>query len=157
MSGQLTDNHSDLIHSIEQLWDENIGLYGNLSNALSLIQGVKNYWWIGFYEVRNGELQLSVFVGPPACTRISKGKGVCGYCWEILQPVNVPDVHQFPGHIACSDASNSELVVPVFNPEGGLWGVLDIDSRDYGAFSQEDEIEMVRLSELITQLLKSYV
>jgi L-methionine (R)-S-oxide reductase len=157
MSRHLTSDSTDLLQSIEALWDDAIGLYGNLSNMLSLIQQQRNYWWIGFYECRNDELQLSVFVGPPACTRIPKGKGVCGHCWETLQPVNVPDVHQFPGHIACSDASCSELVVPVFRPDGGLWGVLDIDSTVKQAFSTRDEKEMMALSQRITQFLVQYV
>lgn len=94
--------------------------------------------WAGFYRVKGDSLILGPFQGKPACTRIAMGKGVCGTAWQTDSAQVVPDVHQFPGHIACDSASNSEIVIPIHNRYGAFCGLLDIDSPVHGRFSNED-------------------
>ena len=112
-----------------------IATYANLSAALHQALG---FHWVGFYIVRGDELVLGPFQGPVACTRIAKGRGVCGTAWAGGQTLVVPDVEQFPGHIACSSATRSEIVVPVFDNAGGVRAVLDIDSEKPDDFSDTD-------------------
>lgn len=130
---------------LHQLWsglnDAHVPWFSNLSNAAALISDIFGHWWVGFYIVQNDCLYLGPFQGPTACTKIQFGKGVCGSAWEQQQTIVVPDVHQFPGHIACSAASNSEIVVPMFH-EGKIWGVLDIDSVDFNTFDETDKREL---------------
>lgn len=109
----------------------------NLANAAALIHETFGFWWTGFYLVRGKELVLGPFQGPIACTRIPFGKGVCGTAWKRRQTIVVPDVEAFPGHIACSSASRSEIVVPLLR-EGEVLGVLDIDSRELATFDEAD-------------------
>ncbi len=114
---------------------DTISTYANLSAALREAFG---FHWVGFYLVKGDELVLGPFQGPIACTRIGRGKGVCGRAWTTAQTVIVPDVEQFPGHIACSSATRSEIVVPVFDDTGGVRAVLDIDSDRVDDFSDTD-------------------
>ncbi len=109
----------------------------DLSNAAALIHETFGFWWTGFYLVRGRELVLGPFQGPVACTRIPFGKGVCGTAWQRAATVIVPDVEEFPGHIACSSASRSEIVVPILR-DGEVLAVLDIDSRELATFDEED-------------------
>ena len=124
----------------------------NLSNASALLwQELSDINWAGFYKMEDGVLVLYPFQGKPACTKISVGKGVCGTAVAEDQTQLVPDVHQFPGHIACDCASNSEIVVPI-HVNGGIWGVLDIDSPSLGRFTEEDREgleEFVRILEKV--------
>jgi len=113
-------------------------LIANLSNITAIIKQKFNFWWVGFYLVKENELVLGPFQGPVACTRIKKGKGVCGTSWQKKETIIVPDVHEFPGHIACSAASNSEIVVPVIH-DNEVSMVLDIDSVDYNTFDETDK------------------
>jgi GAF domain-containing protein len=103
---------------------------------------------VGFYQVKNDELVLGPFQGPVACTRIRKGKGVCGSSWEQAKTLIVPDVEKFPGHIACSSLSKSEIVVPVLR-NGMVWGVLDIDSSDLNQFDSTDQLYLEKLVSFI--------
>lgn len=121
-------------------------LIANLSNLSALLHHSFDFWWTGFYLVENDELVLGPFQGPVACTRIAFGKGVCGTAWQKQTPLVVPDVHQFEGHIACSAASNSEIVIP-FYQNGSIAGVLDIDSTDFNTF---DETDVRYLQEILT-------
>ena len=124
----------------------------NLANAASAIQEMFGFWWTGFYLVRDKELVLGPFQGPVACTRIPFGKGVCGTAWMRRETVVVPDVEEFPGHIACSSASRSEIVVPLLRGDEVL-GVLDIDSRELATFDSEDAAGLAPVAELLTSLL----
>jgi GAF domain-containing protein len=107
------------------------------------------FWWTGFYRVANDrELVLGPFQGPVACARIPFGRGECGTAWKEAQTVIVPDVHLFPGHIACSSASNSEIVVPVFQ-DGAVVAVLDVDSKDFNTFDSIDSLYLSRITSLL--------
>lgn len=116
------------------------------ANISSLIHEEAGYWWTGFYRVEesSSQLVLGPFQGPVACTRIPYGRGVCGTAWKEGRVIIVPDVEEFPGHIACSSQSRSEIVVPV-RKEGKIIAVLDIDSRELDAFSQEDAEALERI------------
>ena len=124
----------------------------NLANAAALIHGGFDFWWTGFYLVKGRELVLGPFQGPVACTRIPYGKGVCGTAWARCGTVVVPDVEEFPGHIACSSASRSEIVVPLIR-DGEVLGVLDIDSRVPAAFDSEDAAGLEPIAALLAQSL----
>lgn len=135
----------------EQVWlaaqgllEGETDLVANLANIAALIKTEFNFWWVGFYLVKQEELVLGPFQGPVACTRIGKGKGVCGTSWAKAETIVVPDVHKFEGHIACSAASNSEIVVPLLH-EGRVWGVLDIDSTDFNTFDETDKIYLEKI------------
>lgn len=110
----------------------------NMANVAALIHDTFRFWWTGFYRVVGDDLVLGPFQGPIACTRIGKGRGVCGAARERRESVVVPDVELFPGHIACSSASRSEIVVPVFNQTGDVKAVLDIDSEFLATFDEAD-------------------
>jgi GAF domain-containing protein len=122
----------------------------NLANIAAVLHTTFGFWWTGFYFVKNNELVLGPFQGPVACTRIGFGNGVCGTAWQQKQTIVVPDVHQFPGHIACSAASNSEIVVPVI-VNNVVTMVLDIDSTDYACFDDTDKQYLEEIVELIAQ------
>jgi GAF domain-containing protein len=110
------------------------------------------FWWTGFYRVKNGELVLGPFQGPVACMHIGYGKGVCGTAWKEQQTIIVPDVEQFPGHIACSSLSRSEIVVPVFDIDGSVVAVLDIDSKDLSTFDNTDRQYLESICKMLTPL-----
>ena len=120
-----------------------------MANVAALIHERFGFWWTGFYRVIGEELVLGPFQGPVACTRIRKGRGVCGTSWNENRTVIVPNVHEFPGHIACSSLSNSEIVVPVFDECGNVTGVLDIDSRDFDTFDETDAEWLEKICRLI--------
>ena len=109
-----------------------------MANVCAAIHEAMGFWWTGFYIERDGMLRLGPFQGPVACYRIPHGKGVCGTAYSRRETVIVPDVEQFPGHIACSSLSRSEIVVPVFAPDGSVKAVLDIDSKDLNTFDDTD-------------------
>ena len=110
----------------------------NMANLAAMIHQTFGFWWTGFYRVVDDELLLGPFQGPLACSRIAYGRGVCGTAWKEQRSVVVEDVEQFPGHIACSSLSRSEIVVPVVSPDGEVVAVLDIDSTRLAAFDNED-------------------
>jgi len=110
-----------------------------MSNVAAAIHQEMKFWWTGFYRVVGNELVLGPFQGPVACMHIPFGRGVCGTAWQREQTIVVPDVEQFPGHIACSSASRSEIVVPVFDKEGRVTAVLDIDSERLATFDETDQ------------------
>ena len=109
-----------------------------MANVCAAIHEAMGFWWTGFYRVKDGELVLGPFQGPVACMHIGFGKGVCGTAWKERRTIVVPDVEQFPGHIACSSLSRSEIVVPIFSKEEEVVGVLDIDSKDLATFDAID-------------------
>src|ERR1700744_6533626 len=120
--------YQSILPQIEALITGEDDLIANLANICAALKEQFGWFWVGFYLVKNGELVLGPFQGPGACTRIAKGKGVCGWAWEHCEPIIVPDVDAFPGHIACSSLSKSEIVIPVFH-NGLVAGVLDVDSE----------------------------
>lgn len=122
---------------------DQVAVMANVAAAIHLEMG---FWWTGFYRVQNGELVLGPFQGPVACMHIGYGKGVCGTSWKQGETIVVPDVEQFPGHIACSSESRSEIVVPVRSAEGEIIAVFDIDSKDLATF---DEVDKQWLEEIV--------
>ncbi len=127
-------------------------LIANLSNICALLKEEMNWFWVGFYLVEGEELVLGPFQGPIACTRIKKGKGVCGTSWEQKKTIVVSDVNQFEGHIACSSISQSEIVLPIINVEGKCIGVLDVDSEYLNTFDEEDQIGLEKIMNHIVSL-----
>ena len=126
-------------------------LIANLANITASLKQQFNFFWVGFYLVDDQELVLGPFQGPIACTRIKKGKGVCGTSWEKEQTIIVPDVEAFPGHIACSSLSKSEIVLPLFQ-SNKIIGVLDVDSDQYNSF---DDVDAKYLNEILLLLNNS--
>lgn len=132
------EKYQSLVPQIKALIADEEDLIANLSNIASALKYGMGFFWVGFYLVKDNELVLGPFQGPIACTRIKKGKGVCGYAWEKKESVIVPDVDQFPGHIACSSASRSEIVVPMIR-DGEVQLILDVDSDRLNDFDQVDQ------------------
>lgn len=141
-------NYELLFKQAKALMEDEENLIANLANLSSLIHFTFGFWWTGFYFVDGKQLVLGPFQGPLACTRIPFGKGVCGSAWAQKKTLIVPDVEQFPGHIACSSESRSEIVVPIFK-DGEVWAVLDIDSKELSTFDEVDQEGLERIVELI--------
>lgn len=137
-----------LLKQAKALVEDETNLIANMSNLSSLIHFTFGFWWTGFYFVDGNQLVLGPFQGPLACTRIPFGKGVCGSAWERQKTLVVPDVEQFPGHIACSSESRSEIVVPIFK-DGQVWAELDIDSKELNTFDDIDQQWLERIVEVI--------
>jgi len=143
-----------LFPQIKILFEHEPNLIANLSNLMAVLKYGFDYFWVGVYFVENDkELLLGPFQGPIACSRIQKGKGVCGTAWEKEKTVIVPDVEQFPGHIACSSLSKSEIVVPVFDKKGKVVMIIDVDSEQRNFFDDDDKNGLEMISALITDLL----
>lgn len=130
--------YHEIYKQIESIVSDETDQIANMANTAALLHEAFGFWWTGFYIVRDNQLVLGPFQGPVACTRIGFGKGVCGTAWKTRETVIVPDVHQFPGHIACSSLSQSEIVVPIFNDDE-VCAVLDIDSKELSTFDQTDK------------------
>ena len=141
-----------LTEQIRALIDGETDSVAVMANVCAAIHEAMGFWWTGFYRVKDGELVLGPFQGPVACMHIGFGKGVCGMAWKEQRTVIVPDVEQFPGHIACSSLSRSEIVVPVFSKNGEIVAVLDIDSKDLNTF---DETDKKYLEKLVKEISKS--
>jgi L-methionine (R)-S-oxide reductase len=144
--------YKELLPQIQNILQNEPDLIANLANVSAVLKEAFGFFWVGFYLVQGEELVLGPFQGRLACTRIKKGRGVCGKTWETGQTNLVPDVALFPGHIACSSLSRSEIVVPVFR-NGLVFGVLDVDSDQINDFDQTDALYLEKLAELITQRL----
>ena len=138
LKGTKKEQYESLIPQIKGLMTGEDNLIANLGNIAAALKEQFNWLWVGFYWVANDELVLAPFQGPVACTRIKKGRGVCGTSWEKGITLIVEDVEKFPGHIACSSASRSEIVVPVFQ-NGQIVGVLDVDSTELAHFDRVDQ------------------
>lgn len=148
---QTTDKaaqYQSLIPQIEALITGENDLVANLANISAALKEQFNWFWVGFYMLKSDELVLGPFQGPVACTRIAKGKGVCGAAWEQAKALIVADVDEFPGHIACSSLSRSEIVVPLFR-NGEVAGVLDVDSEHLAYFDETDKTFLEQLVKLI--------
>lgn len=135
--GSKQEQYLELIPQIKGLLEGEPDLVANLANTAAALKEQFGWFWVGFYLVKEDELVLGPFQGPVACTRIRKGRGVCGSSWEQAKTLIVPDVEKFPGHIACSSLSKSEIVVPLF-VNGAVVGVLDVDSSDLDQFDTTD-------------------
>ena len=135
--GSKEEQYLELIPQIKALLDGEPDLVANLANTAAALKEQFGWFWVGFYMVKADELVLGPFQGPVACTRIRKGRGVCGSSWAQAKTLVVPDVEKFPGHIACSSLSKSEIVVPLFL-DGEVFGVLDVDSAALDQFDQTD-------------------
>jgi GAF domain-containing protein len=135
--GSKTDQYRSLIPQIRALTEGETDRVANLANMTAALKQQFGWLWVGFYLVKDGELVVGPFQGPVACTRIKKGRGVCGTSWLEGRTLIVPDVEAFPGHIACSSLSRSEIVVPIFD-QGVVVGVLDADSVELNDFDEED-------------------
>ena len=136
-AGTKEEKYQELIPQLEAVVSCETDVIANMANMASMLHETFGFWWTGFYRVVDGMLVLGPFQGPLACTRIRKGKGVCGTAWASGETVVVSDVEQFPGHIACSSESRSEIVVPVFK-DSTIVAVLDIDSRELSTFDETD-------------------
>ena len=141
--------YEELLNEVKSFIQDENDKIACMANVAALIHERFGFWWTGFYRVIGEELVLGPFQGPVACTRIRKGRGVCGTSWNEARTVIVPNVHEFPGHIACSSQSNSEIVVPVFDECGNVTGVLDIDSRDFDTFDETDAEWLEEICRLI--------
>ena len=137
-SGNKIEMYQSIIPQIAALIEGEQDLIANLANVAAALKEQFGWWWVGFYLVKNNELVLGPFQGPVACTRIHKGRGVCGAAWQQEKTIIVPDVEKFPGHIACSSLSKSEIVVPIFSQQQVV-GVLDVDSEVLNFFDATDE------------------
>ena len=146
------ERYLTLLPQLKELVEHESDLVANLANVSAALKQSMNFFWVGFYLVRNEQLVLGPFQGSVACTRIGFGKGVCGAAWKDKRTIVVPDVDAFPGHIACSSASRSEIVLPAFkNNEVAL--VLDVDSAELNAFDAEDERSLGEVVKLIENKL----
>lgn len=146
------EKYTSLLPQLKALLEGESDETANLANIAAVLKYTFNFFWVGFYLVKNNELVLGPFQGPVACTRIGFGKGVCGASWERAQTIIVDDVDKFPGHIACSSASKSEIVVPLFNKEKKVVGVLDVDDDKYAMFDETDKLYLEQVAALVTGL-----
>jgi L-methionine (R)-S-oxide reductase len=137
-TGTKEEEYQSLIPQVIGLLTGEDELIANMANVAAALKEQFGWLWVGFYLVKNNELVLAPFQGPVACTRIQKGRGVCGSCWQQATTLIVPDVEKFPGHIACSSLSKSEIVVPVIK-DGQVVAVLDVDSEEYSFFDETDK------------------
>ncbi|HEY0657083.1 MAG TPA: GAF domain-containing protein [Pyrinomonadaceae bacterium] len=141
--------YNELAPQIEALITGETDLVANLANIAAALKEAFGFFWVGFYVKKENQLVLSAFQGSVACTRIDFDKGVCGHCYTTREIVIVPDVDEFPGHIACSSASKSEIVLPIFDKTGEVFAVLDADSDRLDDFSQTDAEGLSKIVEII--------
>lgn len=144
--------YKTLVPQIEALTAGEQDLIANLSNIAAALRQTMNFFWVGFYLVKSNELVLGPFQGPIACTRIGFGKGVCGACWKEKKVMLVPDVDAFPGHIACSSDSKSEIVLPAFK-NGEVALVLDVDSDKLNDFDETDQTYLTEVMHIIEKMI----
>ena len=147
-SGDKAERYATLLPQLEEIVATETDSIANMANVAACLWETFRFWWVGFYRVIDKELVLGPFQGPLACTRIRKGRGVCGTSWMEQKTIVVPDVECFPGHIACSSASRSEIVVPILK-DGAVVGVLDVDSERLSAFDETDALWLERVAALI--------
>jgi GAF domain-containing protein len=146
--GSKEEQYQSLIPQIKGLLEGENDLIANLANISAALKEQFDFFWVGFYVVKQDELVLGPFQGPVACTRIKKGRGVCGTSWQQAETLIVPDVEKFPGHIACSSLSRSEIVVPVIR-NGEVVAVLDVDSDEYNQFDEVDKQYLQQIIDLV--------
>jgi len=149
ITGSKAEIYQSLIPQIKGLLDGEPDLIANLANISAALKEQFGWLWVGFYLVKHGELVLGPFQGPVACTRIKKGRGVCGAAWQNAETLIVPDVEKFPGHIACSSLSRSEIVIPLIK-NGEVIGVLDVDATELDQFDETDKKYLEEIISLIS-------
>jgi GAF domain-containing protein len=152
ISADKAERYKTLVPQLEALTFGEPDLIANLSNIAAALRQAMNFFWVGFYIVKNNELVLGPFQGPIACTRIAFGKGVCGACWKEKKTLIVPNVDEFPGHIACSSDSKSEIVLPAFK-NGEVSLLLDVDSDRLNDFDETDQVYLSQVMNLIEKFL----
>lgn len=145
------EKYKSIIPQIQALIEGEADYIANMANICAALKYGFNFFWVGFYLIRDNQLVLAPFQGPVACTRIQLGKGICGTAWKNKQVIIVDDVDIFPGHIACSSLSKSEIVLPMYNTGGEIIGVLDIDSDEYATFDKTDELYLSQILKFIEQ------
>ena len=143
-----TEKYQELYKQLQSLLSGEDDQIANMANMAAIIHETFGFWWTGFYIVKGEQLVLGPFQGPIACTRIPYGKGVCGTAWQRQETIVVPDVEEFPGHIACSSLSRSEIVVPIFSDDS-VCAVLDIDSKELATFDDIDREWLEKIVELL--------
>ena len=143
-----TSKYQEIYKQIESIVGGETDQIANMANTAALLHEAFGFWWTGFYIVKGGQLVLGPFQGPVACTRIGSGKGVCGTSWSRRETIVVPNVHEFPGHIACSSLSQSEIVVPMFR-DNEVYAVLDIDSKELSTFDETDKDWLEKIVRLL--------
>ncbi len=148
ITGHKAEQYQSLIPQVRALLEGETDLVANMANVVAALKEQFGWLWVGFYLVKNDELVLAPFQGPVACTRIKKGRGVCGTCWELGSTLIIPDVEKFPGHIACSSLSRSEIVVPVIR-NNEVVAVLDADSSEYNQFNSTDQQYLEEIVNLV--------
>jgi len=148
--------YKELVPQIESLIADECDLTANLANVAAVLKEAFGFFWVGFYLKKGDQLVLGPFQGPLACTRIEFGQGVCGHAYSTRETVIVPNVDEFPGHIACSTASKSEIVVPIFNGVGDVFGVLDVDSDLLDDFSEIDREGLTQVVRVIERFIQSH-
>ncbi|MBO4488846.1 MAG: GAF domain-containing protein [Bacteroidales bacterium] len=154
ISGQTKkEQYETLLPQIASVIEDESDMIANMANVAAMLHETFHFWWTGFYRVQGDQLVLGPFQGPLACTRIAKGRGVCGTAWKKAETIVVEDVFQFPGHIACSSASRSEIVVPMIHQDEVI-GVLDIDSEKVATF---DEVDVLYLKKVVENLSKKLI
>jgi GAF domain-containing protein len=141
--------YDEIAPQIEALTAGEADLVANLANIAAVLKEAFGFFWVGFYLKKESQLVLNAFQGPLACTRIDFDKGVCGHAYTTRETIIVPDVDEFPGHIACASASKSEIVLPIFERSGEVFGVLDVDSDKLNDFSEADAEGLRRIVKII--------
>lgn len=144
------DKYTELFPQVKALLEGEKDMIANMANICSALKYGMSFFWVGFYLVKGNELVLGPFQGTVACTRIAKGKGVCGASWEQNKIIIVDDVEKFPGHIACSALSKSEIVLPVYNSKKEIIAILDVDSDTLASFDKTDEEWLTKIANLLT-------
>lgn len=148
IKGSKEIQYHSILPQISSLLKGEYDQIANMANICAALKEQFNFFWVGFYMIKGEELVLGPFQGPVACTRIKQGRGVCGSAWEQEKTIIVPDVDLFPGHIACSNASKSEIVIPIIR-NGIVIGVLDVDSAELNTFDETDADYLLQIIELI--------
>lgn len=148
--------YGEITPQIDALISNESDLTANFANVAAVLKEALGFFWVGFYIVKDGQLVLGPFQGPVACTRIEFDKGVCGLAYTTRETVVVPNVDDFPGHIACSSDAKSEIVVPIFDGKGGVFGVLDVDSDRLDDFSDVDREGLTRITGVIERVIQSH-
>lgn len=148
--------YDEITPQIEALVADETDVMANLANIAAVLKEALGFFWVGFYLKKDDQLVLGPFQGPLACTRIAFGQGVCGHAYSTQETVIVPDVDKFPGHIACSSASRSEIVVPIFDADGGVAAVLDVDSDEIADFNDVDREGLQSIVRIIERFIRSH-
>lgn len=145
------EKYESLLPQLNGLVEGEQDFIANLANIMAALKFTMDFFWVGIYFVKDKQLVLGPFQGPVACTRIAWGKGVCGKSWELKKTILVEDVDQFPGHIACSSLSRSEIVLPAFDTKGDVFLILDVDSEHLSYFDETDKKYLEQVMQLITK------